>query len=203
MSSAAPLSLDHLEDVIDVMTDAFLDYPLMQWVAGSEGDVPARVRRLVSFFVTRRAMKGGPMFGMFEGARLIGAAAMTLPVEPAPPAGITALELDVWRALGEEARQKYQAYADATSQFFTAVGRHHHLNMLGVRTSHKGLGVARPLLAAVHRLSDEDPESTGVSLTTELERNLALYQHFGYAVIAQNDVKGAAFCTWGLVRPRL
>ena len=202
MLTAVPLSRDRLDDVIDVMAEAFLDYPLMQWVAGPEGDVAARVRRLVAFFITRRVVKGGPMFGVIDDDRLVGAAAITLPAEPAPPPGITALEIDVWRALGEPSRKRYQAYSDANSKFFSGLGPHHHLNMIGVRSSHKGRGLARPLLEAVHQLSDADPKSSGVSLTTELEKNLALYQHFKYSVIAENDVAEAPFCTWGLFRPR-
>jgi GNAT superfamily N-acetyltransferase len=202
MSDATPLAVERLDEVIDVMTDAFFDYPLMQWVVGGDGDVFDRVRRLVGFFVTRRVLKGGPMLGVFDNQRLVAAAALTLPVEPSPPPGITALELDVWRALGEDARKRYQAYADANAKFFIGLGPHHHLNMIGVRDSHKGRGLARPLLEAVHAMADADAASNGVSLTTERERNVTLYQHFEYSVIAQNDVDEAPFCTWGLFRPR-
>jgi GNAT superfamily N-acetyltransferase len=202
MLTAVPLAPDRVEDVIDVMTDAFLDYPLMPWVVGPEGHGATRVRRLIAFFIKRRVVKGGPLFGVFDGDRLVAAAALTLPVEPAPPPGITALEIDVWRELGEGPRQRYQAYADATGKFFIGLGPHHHLNMIGVRPSHKGKGLARPLLEAVQRLSDTDPMSRGVSLTTELERNLTLYQHFGYSVIAQNAIAGAHFPTWGLFRTK-
>jgi len=202
MFHAVPLSTDRLDDVIDVMTEAFLDYPLMPWVVGPEGDVAARVKRLITFFITRRALKGGPMFGVLDGDDLVGAAALTLPVEPSPPPGFTALELETWRELGDGPRDRYQAYADATSKFFVGIGPHHHLNMIGVRPAHKGRGIARPLMEAVQQLSDADPNSSGVSLTTERERNLTLYQHFGYSVIAQNDVAQAPFVTWGLFRKR-
>ena len=200
MLTAVPLAPERVEDVIDVMTDAFLDYPLMPWVVGREGHPAVRIRHLISFFIKRRVLKGGPMFGVLDSDRLVAAAALTLPVEPAPPPGITALEIEVWRELGEGPRERYQAYADATAKFFIGLGPHHHLNMIGVRPSHKGQGLARPLLETVQRLSDADPNSSGVSLTTELERNVTLYQHFGYSVIAQNDVAGAKFCTWGLFR---
>ena len=200
MLTAAPLAPERVEDVIDVMTDAFLDYPLMPWVVGPAGEGATRIRRLIAFFIKRRALKGGPMFGVFDGECLVAAAALTMPIEPAPPPGITALEIEVWRELGEGPRQRYQAYAEATAKFFMGLGPHHHLNMIGVRSSHKGQGLARPLLEAVQRLSETDPASSGVSLTTELERNLTLYQHFGYSVIAQNEVAGAPFCTWGLFR---
>jgi hypothetical protein len=159
------------------------------------------VRRLIAFFVSRREMRGGPMLGIADGSRLVGAAALTLPIEPAPPPGITALDIEVWRELGEPARARYQAYADITSPFFTGVGRHHHLNMIGIRCSHKGQGLARPILEAVRQMSDNDPDSTGVSLTTERDRNVRLYEHFGYGVIAHKQVSDEVE-TWGLFRPR-
>jgi len=201
MPEVITLAPDRRDEVIDVFADAFHDYPLMLWVVGSEGDVAGRVRRLIAFFVSRRVMRGGPMLGVVEGNRLVGAAALTLPIEPAPPPGITALDIDVWRELGEPARTRYQAYADITSPFFTGVGRHHHLNMIGIRCSHKGLGLARPILEAVRQMSDNDPDSTGVSLTTERDRNVRLYEHFGYGVIAHKQVSDEVE-TWGLFRPR-
>src|SRR5688572_12620266 len=201
MCDAIPLPPERRDDVIDVLADAFGDYPLMQWVVGPDGDVAGRVRQLIAFFVSRRVMRGGPMLGVVDGDRVVGAAALTLPSEPAPPPGITALEVEVWRNLGEPARLRYQAYADTTSRFFRSVGPHHHLNMIGIRGSHKGQGLARPLLDAVQQMSDADPNSTGVSLTTERARNVKLYEHFGYSVIAHKTVSEDVQ-TWGLVRRR-
>lgn len=202
MTEAIPLPPERQDEVIDVFADAFHDYSLMQWVVGPEGDVAGRVRRLIAFFVSRRVMRGGPLLGVVDGTRLVGAAALTSPVEPAPPPGITALEIAVWKDLGETARERYQTYADTTSPFFMGVGRHLHLNMIGVRGSHKGQGLARPLLETVHRMADADPNSSGVSLTTERARNVKLYEHFGYSVIAHKTVSDEVE-TWGLFRSRL
>jgi len=200
MLPATLLTPNHRDDVIDVLSDAFHDYPVMRWVVGDDGDVPARVRRLITLFVTRRVMRGGPMFGVFDGARLVGAAILTLPVEPDPPTELATLADETWRDLGEGARTRYQAYAEATAPFFAGVGPHHHLNMIGVRTAHAGQGWARPLLDAVHQLADADPASAGVSLTTERIKNVKLYEYFGYGVIAERPVD-EALTTWGLVRP--
>ena len=201
MPEVIPLAPDRQDEVIDVFADAFHDYSLMRWVVGPEGDVAARVRRLIGFFVSRLVRRGGPLLGILDGNVLAGAAAVTLPVEGTPPAGITALEIEVWRALGEPARERYQAYADTASPFFSGVGRHHHLNMIGIRCSHKGQGLARPLLEAVQAMAAGDLHSAGVSLTTERERNVRLYEHFGYSVIAHKYVSDEVE-TWGLVKRR-
>ncbi len=64
-----------------------------------------------------------------------------------------------------------------------------------------GQGLARPLLEAAAAQSDDDPGSSGVSLTTELPRNLTLYQYFGYEIVGHARIS-SDLETWGLFRPR-
>ena len=199
------LPAEQAGEVIDVLADAFHDYPVMRFVVGPDDDVEARVRRLITLFVTRRVLRGGPMFGVFDGNQLVSAAILTLPREPELPADKAALATELaehaWRDLGEFARARYQTYADTASRFFSDVGPHHHLNMIGVRRSHAGLGLARPMLDAVAGLAAGDAASAGVSLTTERPRNVALYEHFGYRVVAHAEVT-PGFESWGMFRAR-
>ena len=111
-----------------------------------------------------------------------------------------ALRESIWAELGLEARRRYEAYV-AVASFFADLGPHHHLNMIGIRRSEHGHGYARPLLEAVHELAQRDAASTGVSLTTELERNRRLYEHFGYRVAGSRRLP-ETFTTWTLFRPR-
>jgi hypothetical protein len=69
--------------------------------------------------------------------------------------------------------------------------------MIGVRHAHMGRGLARPLLEEMARRSHEDATSAGVSLTTELPRNLTLYEHFGYRIVGHTRV-APELETWGL-----
>ncbi len=114
----------------------------------------------------------------------------------ASPPAVAELERDAWGALGDDARERYDTYASSTKAFATTA-RHHHLNMIGVRGSHAGRGFARPLLDAVRLLAAGDPESAGVSLTTELPQNVRLYEHFGYEVVGHARVT-PELETWGL-----
>lgn len=203
-SSAAAVRLppERVDDIVDVMADAFAGYPVMRWVAGGEGapgDLAARERRLVDLFVRRRLRRGGPAFGVFHGDALAGAAIMTLPHEPEPPSDVAIMTEAAWRALGDEARRRYETYAAAAS-LFNALPPHHHLNMIGVRPAHTGQGLARPLMDAVRALAEADPDSQGVSLTTENPRNVELYRHFGFAVIAEAR-PAADLKTWGMFQP--
>ena len=103
-----------------------------------------------------------------------------------------------WAALGEAARLRYERYADTTKPF-NVPSPHHHLNMIGVRHEYMGRGLARPLLEAVAALADDDAGSSGVSLTTELPRNLTLYQYFCYEIAGHARVS-PTMETWGLFR---
>jgi hypothetical protein len=197
-STIQRLSADRAPDVVSVLCDAFHDYPVMRYVVGTpHADYDRRLTELISFFVFRRLRNGGPLLGVSdERGQLVGAAVMTLPVEPDAPADVLARRDALWRDLGDDARVRYETYATATKPFMTD-RPHHHLNMIGVRQANLGSGLARPLLDAVAAISRDDPGSCGVSLTTEVPRNVKLYQHFGYRVTGNARVS-PDLETWGM-----
>jgi GNAT superfamily N-acetyltransferase len=200
MHTVHSLTPDRAPEVAAVFCDAFHRYPVMSFVVGpGHPDYDRRLTRLIDLFVQRRVRQGAPVLGVEDGGQLVAAATMTPPGEPAFGADLLALADAVWGDLGEEARARYVAYVEATQPFFVPSGRHHHLNMIGVRASHAGRGLARPLLDAVAAIAREDPASTGISLTTEVPRNLTLYQHFGYEIVAHARV-APELETWGLFR---
>ena len=197
--SVTPLSPTDLADVVAVMSDAFHDYPVMRYVLGPAEPYGSRLRTLVELFVSNRAYRDDPMVGVRdESGALVGAATMTLPRPKDPPPALLALRERLWAELGADAQSRYDEFVAATQRFAIAEP-HYHLNMIGVRRSHHGRGLARLLLDAVHERSRAAAESSGVSLTTELPQNVRLYEHFGYRVVGQARV-GDAFETWTLFR---
>ncbi len=209
MTSVSPLvqrlALESLDEVVDVLADAFAEYPVMRFTVGADGDVAARERRLVRLFVTRRVRRGGPMLGVRgRDGSLVAAAVLTLPLEPEPPPDVAQISADAWLDLGDAVRLRYDAYAAAAS-FFGGLPPHHHLNMIGVRRAHAGTGLGRVLLDAVRTMAAEDSSSAGVSLTTENPRNVELYRHLGFDVIGHRVVgeyqlhgQEATLETWGM-----
>jgi GNAT superfamily N-acetyltransferase len=190
-----------LPDIVGVFSDAFRDYPVMRHVLGGRGPYDQRLDRLVELFVSGRAYRNEPMLGVRDATgRLVAAATMTLPAVQDPPATFIALRESIWTELGAPARAAYEAFVAATQQF-PIPAPHYHLNMIGVRPSHQGKGLARSLLDAVHALSEASGDSSGVSLTTELPTNVELYRHFGYVVHGHARV-AANLETWVLFRPR-
>lgn len=186
-------------EIVDVFCDAFSDYPVMKYVLGPGGNTYARLEKLIGYFVARRVRLGGPLFGIRDANdALVAAATVTVPTESEAPADLLAERDRTFHDLGAECRVRHETYAAAAS-LFGNVGPHHHLNMLGVRLSYQGRGLARPLLTAVIDLAQKHPKSTGVSLTTETLQNVKLYEHFGFDVIGRVRVDDA-FETFGLFR---
>lgn len=188
-----------LPEVVEVLGEAFRDYPVMRHVLGPTRDYDACLPVLVTLFASGRATRGEPMLGVRDGdGRLVAAALVTPPGSMAAPAQLLALRDRTWDRLGGDAKLRYEAFADACNRLGIDAP-HHHLNMIGVRRSHQGSGLARQLLEAVHELARRDPGSAGVSLTTEHEPNLALYQRFGYRIHGHAQV-AAGLRTWTLFR---
>ena len=199
-----PLAFDNLVEIVSVLSDAFHDYPVMRYVLGPDAPdagapYPVRLHRLVQLFASGRAYRQDPMLGLRDDRGvLIGAAVMTQPNPPEPPPAFVALRESIWAELGSAPRSRYDTYAGAAN-FFAPMGPHHHLNMLGVRRAHQGLGHARELMAAVHEITAADPQSAGTSLTTEVSQNVALYERFGYRVVGHVRV-APGFESWGMFR---
>ena len=76
---------------------------------------------------------------------------------------------------------------------------HYYLLFLGVHPKFQKQGYARILLDALHSLSEAHLRSTGVYLETVNPQNVPLYQHFGYQLIDQVNIKGMT--TFSLFRP--
>ena len=100
---------------------------------------------------------------------------------PSPPE-LGVIQEETWGELGVGARRRYGSFGAATAGLGVEA-EYIHLNMIGVRRSAQGLGLGRTVMDAVHDVSASNPSSTGVTLSTALESNVPLYEHFGYKVV--------------------
>jgi len=186
-------------EVVDVLCEAFHGYPVMRYVLGSVEGYDTRLRTLIDFFVSARYLREEPVLGVGDQAsRLVGVALMTLPGERESPEELAVKRGRTWATLGDDARERYETYGEAASRFDTG-GLHHHLNMIGVRPSHAGRGLARPLMDAVHAQAAADRDGEGVSLSTETRSNVSLYEHFGYRLLG-HAVVNDQLETWSMFR---
>lgn len=188
------------EEILDVLCDAFSDYPVMRYVLGSKPDYASRLRALVGLFVGARVAREDLMLGVRDDTgSLVAAALVNLPGGKIPPPAFETFRQSVWAELGEEERRRYEAYGTASNGFHPDEP-HHHLGMIGVRASHHGQGLGRVLLDHLHTVVEADPGSGGVSLNTELPRNVELYKYFGYRITGHARV-APDLETWAFFRP--
>lgn len=74
------LSVAQAHHAVDVLCNAFHDYPVMRYVIGPVGgDYDRRLRTPVNFFVMARVWRDDPILGVSNGSELIAVATLTLP----------------------------------------------------------------------------------------------------------------------------
>lgn len=195
-----PLPPDRAGVAVEILCEAFHDYSVMRYVLG-EGreDYDRSLATLIGFSVSARVWRGEPMLAVHEGARIVAAAILTPPCQREAPPGFFEQREATWAELGDVARERYEGLGVMWKDVGIAEPNL-HLNMIGVRDGLAGRGYGRLLLDHIHAMSAADPESTGVTLTTEVPENVDLYRHFGYEIVGRREVPGVLE-TWGFFRP--
>ena len=176
----------HAAQVVDVLCEAFRDYPVMRYVLGDAHDYERRLQQMIGLFVAARALRDDVMLGFHHGAELVAVATTSDPAAPAHP-DFARLRDEVWASLGADALERYQ-HCVAAWESLASHAPQLHINMLGVRDAVRGTGLGRRLVAAVHALAGNDARCTGVSLTTETPANVPFYQHLGYQIIGEAGI---------------
>jgi len=76
--------------------------------------------------------------------------------------------------------------------------KHWYLYVLGVDPSYQGQGNASKLLKPM--LARLDEEGLPAYLETHKEKNVAMYQHFGFDVVEESTLPGTTLITWAMKR---
>jgi GNAT superfamily N-acetyltransferase len=189
-----------VNEAIDVLCEAFVDYPVMRFVIGRGGNAYAQqLRAFVRFFTVARYLRNDVVLAVTTAEdEVVATANVVLPGERRAPAVLEEERDAVWGQLGDAARRRYEVYGEG-SRKFEIDQPHYHLAMVGVRRSHTGRGLARALLEALHEMSRRDSGSCGVTLNTEDPSNVPIYEHFGYEVVGQAQVSDD-LRTWSFYR---
>ena len=75
---------------------------------------------------------------------------------------------------------------------------HWYLSIIGVDTDYQGMGYASKLLNM--KLVEIDKQNLSCFLHTENEKNLQIYEHFGFELIKKVKVPNANFYFYGMLR---
>lgn len=194
------LTPDTKPEVMNVLAEAFRDYPVMRFILKTEGPhYDSQLNSVVSFYCEKRFAGGGHVLGVREGERLAGVVLVDEAIQK-PWEEREAALLRLKEEIGEAAFARLELYETMSSKAEPDVP-HYFLGMIGVRPEHQGKGYSRILMERVAELSTRDPRSTGVCLSTELPSNVALYERFGYAIISEVDL--GELHSWCMFLPTL
>jgi len=195
------LNKKNIYELADVFCEAFYKYPVMKYILGEKEDYDNRLIKMVTFFVSARALRNEPMFGIYDQKdKLIAAAVVTLPGDIPITEELKSMRANLWKDLGKEEETRYEKYGEAASGLLPKEP-HHHLNMIGVRNAHRGKGLARQLINTVEELVQKHSKTTGLSLNTEVESNVNFYLHLGYKLVGQTKVDKGIY-TWGFFKQK-
>lgn len=100
----------------------------------------------------------------------------------------------------KEHRRRQQAFFDYSSAVRSRVvpDKYWYLQILAVAPAYQGRGLAGRLLRPM--LARADREGLPVYLETQLQKNVTLYEHFGFKVAEEGDIPGSNVHSWAMVR---
>lgn len=196
----------HLEpndavNAVAVLVDAFFEYPVMRYVLGeADRSYPDHIRALIGFFVESRFDVGAPVLGITHktASNLVAVAVVDRPATH--HAGQEERVRRLRDLIGDQAMTRLKSFADAIGPLEPTEG-YYYLGMMGVIEKFRGRDLSRLLIEEIGAMSDQDPGSTGILLTTEDSGNLALYEALGFAVIGEAETPDKVLHSWTMFKP--
>ena len=188
------LSQSNINEIVSILCDSFADYPVMRFVLEPGSDYYEKLQILIHFFVMARIYRVEPVLGISNKQKLQGVALVSDLTKSVDSPALNKLREQVWQKLGSDARSRYEQCGEVWSKF-DVDEPHIHLNMIGVLQSAQGLGLGRQLVEHVQQLSQNDPDSKGVTLTTEDPAKVSFYEYLGYKIIGKTKI-ATALETW-------
>lgn len=214
------------DEMVDTLADAFLEDPMVQWLAGipdSDEKKEASIKTMNRW--SFRAMdeptirqKNGAMFGVMDGSKMAGA--MSIIPSSHQPRGIFGLimytifkgGLPPWvvnkKNYGKFINQRSESLFILTKkrkENMAPYPRHIYLLQVGVRREHHGKGVGGKLFRMLFAAADS--LQVPVYLETESEENESMYHHYGFQTLDTvlikakgDDSTDAQFKMWLMLR---
>lgn len=179
------LDPDHsIGDYAEVMTEAFLDYPVM--VSAFADTVGLRrdwIHRMVRESAEARRISGESTPVALMENKVVGGASVHF---PGPDSGLP----EWWTRFLEDAGPSATSFYEELISLTEAVPLppHAYLAMLGVHPHYQGMGIGKALINHVAELAQESG-AKGIALDTELEGNVLIYERCGFEVINQGKVR--------------
>jgi ribosomal protein S18 acetylase RimI-like enzyme len=192
--------LNDVPETAHMLTDAFAQDPNMEFLfGGTPSDRRSLVAEFFDILMTARIELAMPVFVLHHQDRIGGIVMGYDLSRPDWPVR----QSDRWRALQMRCSGADERFAthDAIVERFTPNVPQYYLGVLGVHPSLQGKGAGRMLVEHFCGVSDQDPESAGVSIETANPRNASYYESLGFKRRGDAELD-AATRLYVLFRPR-
>ena len=166
-------TLDDIPGAAATLAEAFDDYPWTRWSLPA-ADYPARLERVQELYL-RHALANGIVLVAED---LSGVAALLPPDCSAPPEPVQA---EVAELMGDRAAIVFGVELPSRPQ------QSWDLATVGVRPAQAGQGIGAALIGEGLRRVSASPYPR-VSLETSSDRNVALYERFGFTVVDRTQI---------------
>ena len=155
---------DRKADALDVLCDAFHDYPVMRYVLADAGAAyDSQLRRLIDFFCEARLTRRMPMYAKEVDGQFAAVALVSPPAEGDIPAELARCYDDLIAVLGQAADTRMECYEAACEEAGDPGTPSHYLGVLGVASTHQRQGYGQQLVERAKQLVREDATSATTS----------------------------------------
>ena len=182
-----------------VLGRAFTEYELLRYYFPDEGERQA-VAVTFGFIALSVCLKYGEVYA--SSAKMEGVSAW-LPPGKAPFGGwqiMRSVPLSVLFRFGRQGASRMQAYGRYVDNMHRKLVPYSHwyLQIIGVDPAYQGQGfssqLVRPMLERIDR------EYLPCFLETNIEKNVAIYQRFGFGVVSEDEIPGTELMSFAMLR---
>jgi ribosomal protein S18 acetylase RimI-like enzyme len=179
-----------LDAAVEVLALAFDNDPLMKYVFSGAEAYGRGLREVFRFVCEARFDLDWPILGTYTDNHLCGVACLSPPEDKTWPPSLGRKYDRLQASVGYEAFNRLGRFSRLSRKHAPAYP-HFYLAAIGIRPEFQGRGLGRVLLNGVAEMSASHPDSDGVFLETAQPGNVALYERFGYRVIARDKLDDA------------
>ena len=192
------LTYNEKNNAVNVLASAFQEYPVMRYILkDSNTNYQGHLEALVGFFCETRLTRDYPLLGVYSGQELVAVAGINEPIFKSWPEALHDVYNRLGQVIGKDAIQRLEAYEKQAGKYEPEI-THYYLGIIGVLPGHQGKGYAKFLIENLIEVSESDPNSNGISLSTEKKENIPIYEHFGFNVTGEADIE--ELHTWCMFR---
>lgn len=195
------LNAKHREKILEIITDGFENYPLMQYFFGDSHK--QSVMHLSQLICDEEPEDDNlQLLGAFVEGDLQGIAYISLPQNEDNNQDaentLTPSEKRFVKVIGEQAFKRVEKYLNLKKANKIS-SPHFYINTFAVNPENQGKGIGSAILSHIHQMSEQNLLSHGVALDTQTEQNVDYYQRFGYDICNTAELENVN--NWFMFRP--